>query len=321
MNLTERRSNAENNALEVVARRLRIQRVELFARLVAAQRGLSAIFAPIAEDLASWVEGHGTPAGIRSINERIRQNMILMRQRLNPWLHSIVRDSSKMSLRHAQDALVPIFEDNQEALRKIAVGVVLAEAKISIGLAADFASKNSPKIKMSSDKWQGKQMKVINQVMKKPMAGLKPSDRIWELTRRSEAELKRLVVSGIAEGQHPTVIAKKIKKYVSPQKTKFAESPGAGVYKSPFKNAMRIARTEAIKAYNLASAEFAKDKDWITGIQVKLSPNHEVEDECDGWANGEIISPEEFADNFPLHPHCMCMGVYVIDKKFLGEEK
>lgn len=318
MNLAERRSNAENQALEITHKKLRVQRLELISRLAQAERSLRVIFNPVADDLADWVSTHASPTGIPGINERIRQRMIELRRSLNAWLLTMIRDTTKMSLRHAGNALLPIFQSNQEMVRLVNVGMILTEARLTFDLSTKFANRTDPRVKLSSDKWKGKQNLVIQTVTKKSIKGLRPSDLIWDLTRKTESDLRRLVVSGVAQGEHPSVIARKVKKYVSPARTDYGTLE-RGVYRSPFKNAMRLARTEATKAYNHATAEFAADKSWVKGIQVKLGPAHDVPDECDAW-DGKIIEPEEFADTFPLHPHCMCMGVYVIDPKFLGKE-
>jgi hypothetical protein len=125
------------------------------------------------------------------------------------------------------------------------------------------------------------------------------------------------VSSGIAAGEGPATIARKVKRYVSPARTDYGTLE-RGVYRSPFKNAMRLARTEAIRAYNHASAEFAQDKDWLVGMRVQLSPLHDKEDECDKY-DGDLMEPNEFAEKFPLHPHCMCMGIYEVDPKYLAK--
>jgi hypothetical protein len=91
------------------------------------------------------------------------------------------------------------------------------------------------------------------------------------------------------------------------------------VYASPYKNALRVARTEAGRAYTNASAEFAKDKRWITGVRVTLSPAHEYGTGCDCEdREGDMMTPEEFQDEVPFHPNCMCFPTYEIDPDFLA---
>jgi hypothetical protein len=206
-------------------------------------------------------------------------------------------------------------------IRQVNVGIILTEARLSFDLVTKFANRTDPRVKLTSDKWKGKQSAIIARIAKGTILTVKgksvaPSSLVWDLTRKTELDLRRLVTSGIAAGEHPSTIARKIKKYVSPQRTDFGTLE-RGMYRSPFKNAMRLARTEALKAYNQASAEFAQGKDWVKGIRVQLSPNHEVPDECDDY-DGDLMEPDDFARTFPLHPHCMCMGIYEIDPKYLG---
>jgi hypothetical protein len=83
---------------------------------------------------------------------------------------------------------------------------------------------------------------------------------------------------------------------------------------------MRLARTETNRAYTQATAKFAENKPWVIGMQVTLSPEHDQFDECDDLANGDVLTPDEFASTIPAHPHCMCYGTYVIDPQYLGDE-
>lgn len=305
-------------ALNTIAKRLRLQRVELLQRLTKYEDTLSNLMEPMGDILARHIERHATIGGLKSINERIRHASMVMRRTIQSLMLAIVKDTTKMALRHAGNALLPIFQDNQESVRTMMVEAALAEARLTFKLDKKFANRTDPRVALTSDKWKGKQSAIVKRIAKGTISGLKPSDRIWEISRQAEVDMRRIVSSGVAAGEHPSTIARKIKKYVSPAKTQLADAPGRGVYRSPFKNAMRLARTEALRAYNTASAEFAKDKPWNKGMQATLSPNHEGPDVCDENA-GKVFTPEEFAETYPLHPHCMCYGTYIIDPKFLGE--
>lgn len=305
----------------IIARKLRLIRVELFSRVARGERDLRVILGTFSRALTASVIRHGKSlSGLKPINSALDDATIMLRREIASWTLAIIKDGAKMGFRHAGDALLPILRDNREATTDIVAGQALFEAKLSFSLKKDFASRASAKT--SGAAWAARQSKIVKSITKHNLAGLKPSERIWELTQRTKADLKRLITNQIAAGESPYVIAKKIERYISPKVTDASAlgiENGPGVYRSPYRNAMRIARTETNRAYTQASAEFAKQKEWIKGMQITLSPAHAVEDVCDEWA-GEVVTPEEFAQKVPFHPHCMCFGTYVIDPKFLGEE-
>jgi len=93
------------------------------------------------------------------------------------------------------------------------------------------------------------------------------SERVWKNFENIPKELETLVQNNIKEGKPAEHLAKNIEKYlIEPEKifrrvrnpktgklewTKAAQNykPGQGVYRSSFKNAMRLARTEINRAY------------------------------------------------------------------------
>ena len=56
---------------------------------------------------------------------------------------------------------------------------------------------------------------------------------------------------------------------------------GQGVYRSSYRNAQRLARTETNIAYREADYERWQQLDFVVGVEIKLSINHTVTDICD----------------------------------------
>lgn len=84
--------------------------------------------------------------------------------------------------------------------------------------------------------------------------------------------------------------------------------PGRGVYRSSYKNAMRLARTEINIAYRKADSDYWKQSDLVLGIRIETSNNHPVDDICDELAG-------EYPKNFIFtgwHPQCRCHAVPII---------
>lgn len=306
-----------------IARRMRVQRIALFARLKQAEREIRTLFMDQSIQLSDFVLKHGDSLGkINRLNLRVKMMGMEVRAELKKIIHALIRDGAKMGFSHAGDALLPIFQANRESFRgeedKLYADRLLYEAKLTVTLKKSLANKD-PRASRGTVKWSTAQSRVIKKIAKTNLAGQTFSERVVDLSVRAEADLRRRIANGIAQGESPQSIAKDVKKYVGPYDAAVDAVVGPGLYKNPFRNAMRIARTETNRAYARASAEFAKGKSFIKGIMITLSPAHEDEDVCDDWA-GKIVSPEEFEELVPFHPHCMCYSTFVLADNYLGED-
>lgn len=102
--------------------------------------------------------------------------------------------------------------------------------------------------------------------------------------------------------------------------------PGQGVYRSSYRNAQRLARSETNIAYRTADYERWAQLDFVVGVEIKLSNNHPEPDICDALKG---IYPKDFKWT-GWHPNCRCYMVPVmatqeemdemIDKILSGEE-
>lgn len=95
-----------------------------------------------------------------------------------------------------------------------------------------------------------------------------------------------------------------------------AYHPGQGVYRSSYKNAMRLARTETNMAYRNADFERWQKLPFVKGVEIRLSNNHN----CEGVPKGRFFDIcDELAGVYPKtfkftgwHPQCRCFAVPVI---------
>lgn len=153
-------------------------------------------------------------------------------------------------------------------------------------------------------------------------AGLSVSDRVWNLAGNSKKEMEIIIQKGIQEGKTVEEIQKGLKQYLNdPDKlfrrvvnketgelelSKAAKKykPGRGVYRSAYKNAMRLARTEMNAAYRQAEWESYQNNPLIVGYKIMLSNNHTT-----------------LINGVPTPFHCICddlQGEYPKSFKWLG---
>lgn len=142
--------------------------------------------------------------------------------------------------------------------------------------------------------------------------GLTLSERVWKLSGDNTHQLKKLMSSGILQGNSAAKISRDIRGFLLRPETlrgrvKDLLRPGQGVYRSAYKNALRMTRTETARAYIDGQKDTAK----MMGYKLKfqLSPSHPTYDICDPF-QGRIFEPNEFPA--PVHPNCLCYGLTVL---------
>lgn len=175
-------------------------------------------------------------------------------------------------------------------------------------------------VNITSDKWQnlvtGVKKSIFNKVS--PKDGLTLSDRVWKVTDDNVYQLKKIITSDILQGRSAGGISRDIRGYLRQPETLRGEAkdllqPGQGVYKSAYKNALRVARTESADAYASAQTKIAQQFGYK--VQVNLSKSHPEEDICDDY-DGEIFDPNE--NPLPIHPNCLCFYTTVLPETIGG---
>ena len=122
------------------------------------------------------------------------------------------------------------------------------------------------------------------------------------VTAAVNAQVSRIVADGIALGQHPYVIAKKITKTIST----------IGKTRSTI-----IARTEVIRAHHLAAIQTYRSYG-IVGVKVNAewstARDSRVCTQC-GPLEGKIYTLDEIEPLIPLHPQCRCAALPTFEEK------
>ena len=166
---------------------------------------------------------------------------------------------------------------------------------------------------------------------KRKVNGMNLSDRVWRSAEQFKQELEMGIDIGLGDGRSAAEMSRDIRSYLDQpeklfrrvrdkhgilqlSKNALAYNPGQGVYRSSYKNAMRVTRTEINMAYRTADYHRWQDMDFVVGFEVKLSNNHPVSDICDDL-KGKY--PKDFLFR-GWHPHCRCHVVSILatDKEF-----
>lgn len=155
--------------------------------------------------------------------------------------------------------------------------------------------------------------------------GMKLSDRVWNIAKQSKQELEMAIDVSITAGKSAQQIASDVRQYLNEPDRLFRRvrdsrgqlhlsrraasyHPGRGVYRSSYKNAMRLARSENNAAYRTADYNRWSAMDFVSGIQIKLSnnPHH-----CDVCATLQGKYPKDYKF-IGWHPQCRCFAVPIL---------
>lgn len=163
---------------------------------------------------------------------------------------------------------------------------------------------------------------ALRRFIERKEKGLDLSARVWKTVDPFKKELEQGLGIGIGKGESAQEMARELKKNLRDPDRLFrrvrgedgklhlsaaarAFHPGQGVYRSSFKNALRLTRTETNMAYRTSDHERWKGLPFVTGIQVKLSSAHPKYDICDHLA-GKYPKDFKFVG---WHPQCLCFAI------------
>ena len=165
--------------------------------------------------------------------------------------------------------------------------------------------------------------------------GLNLSQRIWNYSGQLKNEMNLCLAVSVGEGKSAGEISREVRSYLKEPDKLFrrvrdekgnlklskaaqAYNPGQGVYRSSYKNAMRVTRSETNMAYKASDFERFQQLDFIQGYEVKLSKMHPVRmpqgDICDDL-QGRYPKDFKFVG---WHSMCMCYvtSILLTDKEF-----
>lgn len=166
---------------------------------------------------------------------------------------------------------------------------------------------------------------ALNAFITRKQKGLNLSDRVWNSVKGYRGELEAGLALGISSGKSAADMSRELKTYLKDPDKLFRRvrdkndvlqlsnaalnySPGQGVYRSSYKNALRLARTENNMAYRNSDQLRWNKMPFIVGQEIKLSNRHPQYDICDMCA-GKY--PKDFVWN-GWHPQCLCFKVPIM---------
>jgi SPP1 gp7 family putative phage head morphogenesis protein len=131
------------------------------------------------------------------------------------------------------------------------------------------------------------------------------------ITDAMESQLSRILAQGLADGDGPLLIARKLVDTVNGSGGNLGITDSLGRYIPAQRRAEILARTETIRAHH--SATIQEYRNWaLEGVVVQAewmtAGDNRVCDKCQAL-QGKIFTLDEIEGKIPLHPLCRCIAL------------
>ena len=193
----------------------------------------------------------------------------------------------------------------------------LSNAKNDIVTSAALRGRKLPSA--VADRWNGRNLDALSAFQKQNINGLTLSGRVWNIIQGQSVLIEQQMALGIKNGTSASSLATEMKQYLNNPNALFRRvrdeagdlklsqvalkyNPGQGVYRSAYKNALILTRTETNRAYQKADAVRWKKQDFVIGVRVQRSA---VPYPCDICDAGVGLYPKDYEWDL-WHPNCRC---------------
>lgn len=190
---------------------------------------------------------------------------------------------------------------------------------------ADLFLTNTALSSVQINHYYQRNLDAYDAFQKSKINGLSLSQKIWNCAGQFKEELEMAIDLGLLDGKSATQLSRDIRGYLNEPEKLFrrvrdargelqlskhakAYNPGQGQYRSSFKNAFRLTRTQINISYLSADWERWQQLDFVIGVRVSLSASHRIFDICD-YLQG--VYPKEFKF-ISWHAQCMCNATPIL---------
>lgn len=191
-------------------------------------------------------------------------------------------------------------------------------------------------------KMQDRNLEALQTFQGRKVEGMNLSQRVWKYVGQYKAQLESALDVGLGEGRNADQLSRDVRENLKEPNRLFrrvrdkrgnlvlskaakAFHPGQGVYRSSYKNAMRLTRSEINMAYRESDFLRWQSLDFVVGFEIRRS-NHEPLFKCDICEKLVGRYPKTFKFK-GWHPQCMCYAVPILmdeetfDENELGDLK
>jgi len=199
---------------------------------------------------------------------------------------------------------------------------LLANEKNDALVKAVFEGRNVPDNLLTS--YSQRNLNALAAFQGRKAGGLNLSDRVWNYTKQFKTDMELCIDLGL-DGRTAQQLSQDVRSLLKEPNKLFrrvrdkrgnlqlskaakAYHPGQGVYRSSYKNAMRLARTEINMAYRESDFIRYGQLDFIVGFEVKRS-NRKYDCVVCETLKGKYPKTFKFVG---FHPQCRCFVVSIL---------
>ena len=191
-------------------------------------------------------------------------------------------------------------------------------------------------------KMQDRNLDALAAFQGRKVDGMNLSQRVWKYVGQFKDQLENALDVGLGDGRSADELSRDVRQNLRDPNRLFrrvrdkrgnlvlskraaAFHPGRGVYRSSYKNAMRLTRSEINMAYRESDWQRWQSLDFVVGFEIHRS-NHEPLCKCDTCAKLVGRYPKTFKFK-GWHPQCMCYATPILmdeetfDENELGDLK
>nr|DAJ36625.1 MAG TPA: Papain fold toxin 1, glutamine deamidase [Caudoviricetes sp.] len=176
-------------------------------------------------------------------------------------------------------------------------------------------------------KMQDRNLDALQAFQQRKVGGMDLSERVWKYTEQYKEQIEIGLDVGLGEGRSAQQLSRDLRQNLKDpdrlfrrvrdkrgnlQLSKAAKAfhPGRGVYRSSYKNAMRLTRSEINMAYREADHLRWQQLDFVVGFEIHRS-NHEPQFKCKLCDRLVGKYPKTFKFK-GWHPQCMCYATAIL---------
>jgi len=167
---------------------------------------------------------------------------------------------------------------------------------------------------------------VLRTFLKQKVDDLNISERVWKIAGTAKENIEFYLESGLSTGRPAALISQDVRQLLQDPDKRFRRirdkngklimskpmanyEPGTGVYRSSFKNAMRLAVSNTNAMYRIADHDRWERLPFILGFDIKRSAS--ARDECPICDSLTGRYPKDFLFK-GWHPWCICVATPVL---------
>ena len=270
------------------------------------------------------VEGKVPPTRLLSLHKTIKKEMQYLRIALNGNLKSMINTSINSGIGN-QILVLDKLKVNGLFSGKYNLG------SSSINADGSISKFNREISNYATSMWGRINTNAMEFMMRYKFTGEMLSTKVWQITYEATRALKQAINVAVLEGWSSAKLSRTIKGFLNESNRLYRRvrkdgqlvlskaakgyNPGQGIYRSSYKNAMRLARTEINRAYTEGTLRYGATKPWIDGYIWRVGSGNPCPICSD--ENGGFYLKDE-AVGIPAHPHCMCYWeMHIAEEKLL----